>query len=384
MVSRADVAVVGLGAAGSAALLALARRGVRAIGFDRFSPPHPLGSTHGRSRIIREAYYESPVYVPLVQAAYEAWHRIEHDAGRRLLQITGGVMLGSPENALIQGTLRSALEHRLPHELVDTSALRRRLPAFLIPDATAGVWEPRAGILDPEACVTSCLELAERAGAELRLNARVTGWARLGDGIRLDTMAGPLECGRLILAAGPWMAELCGDLQLPFTVERQVMAWFAPTPRAPFLTASLPVFIWEWERERSFYGIPDQGEGFKVARHHDGDATTPDTVERMVTPADVAALRALLRRFIPAADFPPTDAVTCLYTNTPDRHFLIGPHPYEPRVLLASPCSGHGFKFASAVGEVLADLAIEGESRFDLSPFDPGRFMTRASGHPPA
>jgi sarcosine oxidase len=376
------MAVVGLGAAGSAALLALARRGVRVVGLDRFSPPHSLGSTHGRSRIIREAYYESPVYVPLVQAAYEAWARIEHDTGRRLLEITGGVMLGASGSTLIQGSLRSSREHGLPHELVETAALRSRLPAFAIPEGTMGVWEPRAGVLDPEACVTSCMELAERAGAELRRNVRVTRWSRLGDGIRLDTMEGPIECGRLILAAGPWMTELCGELRLPLTVERQVLAWFAPTPRAPFMAASLPVFIWEWEPERTFYGIPDQGEGFKVARHHDGDMTSPDTVERTVTPADISALRALLHRFIPTADLPPTEAVTCLYTNTPDRHFLLGAHPQEPRVLLASPCSGHGFKFASAVGEVLADLVVEGRSRFDLSPFDPGRFTTRVPGTP--
>jgi len=380
----ADVAVVGLGAAGSAALLALARRGVRVVGLDRFSPPHPHGSTHGRSRVIREAYYESPVYVPLVQAAYEAWARAKHDAGRRLLQVTGGVMLGSAESTLVQGALRSAREHRLSHELLETAALRARLPAFAIPEGTVGVWEPRAGVLDPEACVTSCLELATRAGAELRLNTRVTGWSPRGDGIRLETATGPIECGRLILAAGPWMTELCGELGLPLTVERQVMAWFTPAVRAPFLAASLPVFIWEWEPERTFYGIPDQGEGFKTACHHEGDVTTPDTVDRTVTPADISTLRTLLRRFIPAADLPPSNAVTCLYTNTPDRHFLLGPHPREPRVLLASPCSGHGFKFASAVGEVLADLALEGRSRFDVTPFDPGRFRTRAAGTPPA
>ncbi|MEO8636746.1 MAG: N-methyl-L-tryptophan oxidase [Gemmatimonadales bacterium] len=374
MTSRAEVAVVGLGAAGSAALLALARRGVRAVGLDRYSPPHPLGSTHGRSRIIREAYYESPVYVPLVQAAYEAWARIEDESGRRLLDVTGGVMLGPAESGLIQGALRSARAHGLRHELLDGVELQRRLPAFAIPEGTVGLWEPRAGILDPEACVTSCLELAERFGADLRRNTRVTGWSRLGEGIRVETTTGSLDCGRVILAAGAWMGELCGELGLPLTVERQVMAWFAPEPRAPFMADALPVFIWEWEPERTFYGIPDQGAGFKVAGHHDGETTTPDTVDRTVTPRDIDGLRALLRRFIPAADHPPTDAVTCLYTNTPDRDFVLGAHPQEPRVLLASPCSGHGFKFASAVGEVLADLVIEGTTPMDLVPFRPDRF----------
>ena len=374
------MAVVGLGATGSAALLALARRGVRVVGLDRFSPPHRFGSTHGRSRIIREAYYESPVYVPLVRAAYEAWARIEHDLGRPLLQVTGGVMLGPPESTLVQGALRSAREHGLPHELLDTPALRRRLPAFAIPDGTAGVWESRAGILDPEACVAGCLELAQRAGAELQLNTPVSGWSRVGDGLRLDTAEGSIECGRLILAAGSWMTDLCGDLRLPLTVERQVMAWFAPAERTPFLAASLPVFVWEWATEQFFYGIPDQGDGLKVARHHEGEPTTAGTVDRTVRPADIAAIRGLLNRFLPAADLPPCDAATCLYTNTPDRHFLLGAHPHEARVLVASPCSGHGFKFASALGEVLADLAIEGRSRFDLSAFDPGRFTTHREG----
>lgn len=376
MTPRPEVAVVGLGAAGSAALLALARRGISAIGLDQFSPPHALGSTHGRSRIIREAYYESPVYVPLVQAAYEVWARIERDAGRPLLQITGGVMIGAPDGVLVQGALRSAREHGLRHELLDAAELRRRLPMFAIPDGAAGVWEFRAGILDPEACVTSCLELAERAGAIVQRNTGVTGWTRQGDGIRIATTAGPLDCGRLILAAGPWIGSLCEELALPLTVERQVMAWFTPSPRAPFRAEVLPVFIWEWEDEQTFYGIPDQGQGFKVAGHHDGSTTTADTVERQVLPSDVDALRGLLRRFIPAADGPPSDAVTCLYTNTPDHHFILGAHPLEPRVVLASPCSGHGFKFASAVGEVLADLVIEGHSSFDLAPFTPARFST--------
>lgn len=375
MTGPAGVAIVGLGAAGSAAALTLARRGQRVIGFDRFHPPHIHGSTHGRSRIIREAYYESPAYVPLVKRAYELWHALEHDSGRTLLTRTGGLMLGPADGELVDGARQSAEMHGIPYDLLDAAAVRRRFPAFRPAPDAVGVLEHRAGFLDPEACVESCLTLAARAGATLRFDTPVDRWERAGDGIRLHTAAGPVECDKLILAAGAWMGGLTGGTPLPLTVTRQVMYWFRPEGGAShFGAGKLPVFIWEWEEGRMIYGFPDHGPGFKVARHHEGPVVNANVADRTVSLADIAEMREILRRCFPEADGEPVDAATCLYTSTPDHHFILGPHPDEPRVILASPCSGHGFKFASAIGEVLADLATTGHSAFDLAPFSPGRF----------
>jgi sarcosine oxidase len=369
-----DVAVIGLGAAGSAAALSLARRGLRVVGFDRFTPPHPWGSTHGRSRVIREAYYESPVYVPLVQRARELWLQLERDSGRRLLQVTGGLMLGPPDGSLVTGSRLSAETHGLPFECLEGSELRRRFPIFTPGPGTVGLFEPRAGFLDPEAAVEAALTLARAAGADLRFGTVVEGWQARGDALLLNTSAGPVHAGRAVLAVGPWLGQWPGFGTRPPEVERQVMLWFTPrTNRSSFAAAVAPVFIWEWSRERFFYGIPDHGVGFKVARHHEGVSTTPETVDRTVREAEVSEIRELLARCIPDANGPLQESAVCLYTNARDRHFTIGLHPGEPRVVLLSPCSGHGFKFASVLGEVAADLATGVTPGFDLGPFDPRR-----------
>ncbi len=375
MPATVAVAVVGLGAAGSAILEALARRGVPVAGLDRFHPPHIFGSTHGRSRVIREAYYESPVYVPLVQRAYREWARLERESGRRLFTRTGGIMIGPPGGELVAGARASAEEHGLPHELLDASAIRRRFPVFAVGDGDMGVVEPRAGFLDPEQCVSACLELARRAGAALRSGVAVTGWRRSGDGIRLDTTEGALECERAVFAAGPWLPDLLGSEPWPLTIERQVMYWFAPRANAErFRADRCPVFIWEHQPGRMFYGIPDHGHGFKTALHHEGRTVAPETVDREVSDGEVGAIRDLLANAIPDAAGDLVESAVCLYTNTPDHHFLLGPHPAEPRIYLASPCSGHGFKFASAVGEVVAAGLAGEDPGFDLAAFAPARF----------
>lgn len=372
---HADVVIVGLGAMGSATALTLARRGLRVAGFDRFHPPHRFGSSHGRSRIIREAYYESPIYVPLVQRAHTLWHALERDSGRSLFTRTGGLMLGRPEGELVSGTRRSVAEHGLPCEQLDAAAIRRRFPAFRVEPDTIGILEPRAGFLDPEACVESCLTLAIAAGAELHFDAAVAGWRRDGDGLVVDTAAGPVRAGSVVLAAGAWLGALGGGAGLPLTVTRQVMHWFRPAgDPALFGPARMPVFIWEWEPGRMIYGFPDVGDGFKVARHHEGAIVAADGVDRSVGAGEVAEMREIVRRCFPAADGPPLESAVCLYTSTPDHHFVLGPHPEEPRVILASPCSGHGFKFAPAIAEAIADLVTGRSPGEDLSLFSPARF----------
>lgn len=363
-----DVGIVGLGAMGAMTALELARRGRRVIGFDRFRPPHPFGSSHGKSRIIREAYFEHPQYVPLVQRAYELWAALERDSGRQLLLPTGGLMLGAPDGILVGGARRSALEHRLPYEELAAAEVRERFPLFEPSPGEIGLFEPRAGVLFPEAAIEATLRLAEAAGADLRYEEPVTNWSA-GEAITLRTAAGHWRMKRLVLSGGAWMPGLSRAL-LPLRVARQTLFWFAPTADA----GRLPVFIWEWAPGRMFYGFPDLGDGVKLAIHHEGEPTTPEQVRRTVYPGEANQLLEVVATRAPRLAGTPRETAVCLYTNTPDGDFILDRHPEDPRVLLASPCSGHGFKFAPAIGEALADLVDDQPPRFDLSPFRLSRF----------
>jgi len=372
----ADVIVLGLGAMGSAAAWHLARRGARVLGVDRWTPPHAAGSTHGRTRVIREAYYEAPAYVPLVRRAYELWTALERESGRTLFRRTGGIMLGASDGELVSGARRSAREHALPHEDLSAADVRRRLPILALPDDMVGLWEPRAGILFPELCVSTVLDLAQRHGAVLRLGERVVRWHVGGDAVVVTTDRAHLRARRLVLAAGPWLPSLAPDLSVPLAVERQVMHWFAPRARAELFRAEgCPVLMVEHAPGRMFYTIPDVGHGVKAAVHHDGDPADPDAPRLPVQAQETRVLRELLDRFLPDANGPLLAAETCLYTNTPDRHFLLGAHPAHPQVIVASACSGHGFKFASVVGEIVADLALDGGTAHDITPFGFARFV---------
>jgi sarcosine oxidase len=361
---------------GSAAAWQLARRGRRVLGFDRFSPPHTLGSSHGRSRIIREAYFEHPGYVPLLRRAYEVWAELEREAGRRLLRQTGGLMAGPEDGVLVAGARRSAREHALPHELLTADEIRRRFPGFTPPDDFVGLLEPRAGMLAPEACVEAALGLARRHGAEFKTDEPVTSWRADGDGVVVTSVGGTHRAERLILCAGPWMPELLGTVGRSLVVERQLFHWFEPA-RLPerFRPDRCPVTIWEYVAGGVFATQPDAGDGVKAGIHHDGEVTTAERVRREPTAEDERAMRRLMELYMPDAAGVLREARVCLYTNTPDGHFLIDRHPDHPQVVVASPCSGHGFKFASVIGEILADLATEARSPFDLTPFALSRIL---------
>jgi sarcosine oxidase len=375
MAQTTDVIIVGLGAMGSAALCHLAERGVRAIGLDRFNPPHALGSTHGLSRIIRESYYEHPRYVPLVQRAYELWADLERRAARRLFHQTGGLMIGDPDSVLVSGALRSAREHDLPHELLSSVATHARFPAFTLPDSMVGFFEPRAGVLDPEACVDAHLRLAEAAGAELHPNERVLEWTPSGARVRVTTDRGEYDAARVALCAGAWTPDLLDGDDLSLRVERQVMHWFTPAHDAAHLSVErCPIAMTEYQPDRIFYFVPDSGDGVKAAIHHEGEITHPDLVRRDVDEGEVEPVRRLLSQYIPGANGPLRGSATCLYTDTADGHFLIAPHSRDHDVLVVSACSGHGFKFASAIGEAVADLLM-GLPRPDLAAFGRERLI---------
>jgi sarcosine oxidase len=369
-----SVLIAGLGAMGSSAAYHLARRGARVRGFDRWSPPHTMGSSHGQSRIIREAYFEDPVYVPMVRRAYELWRDLEREAAERLLLQTGGLMFGRPDSQLVSGARTSAERYGLQHEMLSVADVERRFPAFRPDPDMVAVYEPRAGILFPEACIQAHLARARARGAQIHGDEPILNWQAGASGVSVRTAKGTYSADLLIVSAGAWAGQLLAStsapLAPPLTVERQVAFWFDPkaSPEA-FAPANCPVHLWQFDDGRFAYGFPDLGGGVKVARHGEGITGSPDSLSREVSAGEVEAIRSLLRRFLPDADGAFRSAAACLYTNTPDEHFWIDRHPQHANVLIASPCSGHGFKFASVIGEILADLATRGSSSFDLSVF---------------
>lgn len=369
--------VVGLGAMGSATLYHLARRGWRVLGLEQFAPGHTRGSSHGDSRIIREMYFEHPLYVPLVQRAHELWRDLEKRSDASLMTITGGLMIGPPDGAVVSGTLRSAAEHNLPHEILTPVEIRERFPAFRLAEGLVAVFDPRAGFLDPEACNRAHIRMARESGAEARFNEGVLDWVREGKGVRVATASGEYTADRLVLTAGPWNRGLVPDLELPLTIERQAVFWLeVEGDSSLYDVARFPIYAYEYRRGRICYGFPRLPRGIKASVMHDGEtALDPGQVNREVQESEVNPLRAALRPILPSlAEAPVRDRDVCLFTNTPDHDFIIDFHPFCPEVLISSPCSGHGFKFSSAIGEIQADLLIDGETAFDLSPFRIGRW----------
>ena len=380
MTDAFDVIVVGLGAMGGATACHLARRGRRVLGLEQFSPGHARGSSHGESRIIREIYFEHPHYVPIVQRAYELWHELERDSGEHLLTVTGGLMIGPEHGKLVSGVLRSAAEHDISHEVLTAEQVGVRFPGFELRGGEVAVVDARAGFLDADACVRAQLEMSARSGADLRFDERVTSWQSDGDRVVVETTRGHYSARQLVLSAGPWMTALMPDLALPLVVERQVLVWLEPLVHAEWYDLSrCPIYLWENARGHMGYGFPRLGTGVKAAVFHDGDIVADaDAISRTVEPGEIQRVREALSQILPGvANGAFRDAKVCPFTNTPDTHFLIDFHPSFPNVLISSPCSGHGFKFASAIGELQADLLIDGRSRFDLSLFPLARFSAR-------
>jgi sarcosine oxidase len=358
---------------GSAALCQLARQGVRALGIERATPGHEGGSSHGLTRMIRLSYFEHPSYVPLLREAYARWHELERAAGRTLLHRTGILEVGSPDGALVASTLAASRLHDLPHDILDAADLMRRYPAFRVPGDFVAVLQPNGGFVEAAAAIETMLALATASGAQVRCGETVLSVEPKGDGVRIVTDRGTVEAAAAIVAAGPWLTKLLPEMRLPLRVTRQVFGWFEPRDAAPL--RGLPVFLLE-SRHGLHYGIPFAGErGVKFAKHHHADAATdPDACDRGVSAADEAMIRAAIADHMPAVDGPLLAAKTCLYTMTPDGDFIIDRLPDAANIIVASPCSGHGFKFAPLVGEILAGLAAAGTTAHDISRFRIGRF----------
>lgn len=372
-----DVIVVGLGGMGSAAVRALAARGARVLGFERYAPAHAFGASHGGSRIIRMAYFEHPSYVPLLRSAYDLWARLEQESGSDLLTRCGGLFIGGADSEIFGGTLRAAHEHGLRHEVLDAAQIRSRFPVLLPGDPLMGVYEDATGIVAPEAAVEAHLALAQRDGADLRFHTRVRSWSAHGPGVVVTTAEGSHRAARLVLTPGAWAPALLRLPDLPLRVERRLQLWFAPTGgRAAF--AALPVWMWERADGLQFYGLPLRDGAAKVALHNRGGGCDPDTVDRTVGEAEVAEVRDVLRDTVPALAGDLVRASACTYTRTPDDHFVVAAHPGQPQVAIACGFSGHGFKFSPVVGEVLADLVLDGGTEHPIALFDPARLARDA------
>ena len=377
-----DAIVVGLGAHGSAAAAALARRGLSVLGLERFGRGEAFGSSGGWSRMIRIAHFEHPWLVPMATASWDGWLALEREAGTPLLTRTGGLYGGAAGSAIVDGARDSVAGHGLAHEVIDAAEIHRRWPVLEPADDTVAILEERAGWIRIDRAIEAHLVVAEQAGAQLAFGRRVVDWRpSAGGGVEVETTDGQVVgAEHFVLTTGPWTAELVPDLELPLTIEREVPMWFRPTVDPASIGADrLPVWVLA-DADTVFYGIPhDPDLGLKVSIHHWGTFVGPDEVERDVGSAEIDRVRAFLRSRMPAANGELASAKVCLYTNTPDQAFVIDRHPVARGVALATACSGHGFKFAPVIGEILADLATTGTTTWPIDRFRADRF--RPAGH---
>ncbi len=369
---RYDVVVVGVGGMGSAALYHLARRGKRVLGLERFDLLHERGSSHGLTRIIRLAYFEHPDYVPLLRRAYELWRELESEAGEQLLHVTGIVEGGE---RILDGVLRSCAEHDLEHEVLTGAEVARRFPAYALPADMDVAYQPDGGFVTPERCIVAHVEGALARGATIRARERVLDWAETENGVRVRTDRGEVEAERIVLAAGAWSQNVARLPEGMVRGVRQSLAWLQPTAPTLFQPDRMPVFNLALDGEH-FYGFPAFGiPGFKLGRYdHFGSGGDPDEISREATLADEAPLRRFAERYFPEGAGSTVALKTCLFEPSPDEHFLVDRHPDAPAAVVAAGFSGHGYKFCSVVGEILADLALDGETRHDIELFRLDRF----------
>jgi len=360
---------------GSAVAFHLASRGASVCALEQFQIGHDRGSSHGYTRIIRLSYFEDPSYVPLLRRAFDLWRELEEAAERRLLHVTGALDAGPPGSRVFEGSRRSSVEHGLRHDVLSGDGVNERYPGYRLPPHFQAVFQPDGGFLEPERCIEAHAAMAIRHGAEIVTGRQVQSWRIARGGVEVHTGGDALRARHLVLCGGPWMPRLAPVLSPVLVPERQVVGWFDVPDRAAFSPARFPVFNLEtgWGH---YYGFPEHAvPGFKIGRyHHRSERADPDALDRAVHPPDESILRDCVREMFPLADGPLLRAGTCLFTNTPDEHFIVDRLPDAPQVLAVSACSGHGFKFCSVLGEVVADLVLSGRTAHDISRFRLDRF----------
>jgi sarcosine oxidase len=371
-----DVIVLGVGGMGSATVYHLAQRGRKVLGIEQFSLAHDQGSSHGVNRIIRLAYAEHPSYVPLLRRAYELWRELENRSGEQLLFLTGGLDIGAPEGAIFAGSLRSCEEHGLPHEVLRAGQVMQRYPGFRLTPELQAVYQADGGFVLSERAILAHVRAAQESGAEVHACERVASWSPEGRGVLVRTDHGTYRADHLVITAGAWVSDAVPALARLAVCERQALIWTQPLRPELFRLGAFPIFNMEVAEGR-LYGFPVFGiPGFKFGRfHHRHEQGHPDRLNRGFEAEDEALLRRSIARYFPDANGPTMALKACLFTNTPDEHFILDRHPEFEQVSIASPCSGHGYKFAGVVGEIMADFAMEGGSkRWDLSLFRLDRF----------
>jgi sarcosine oxidase len=373
-----DAIVVGLGGMGSSALAHAATRGMRVLGLERFHRVHDLGSSAGRSRIIRQAYFEDAAYVPLVQDAYDRWREVETATGLDVLNLTGVLLVGTPEHESVINARASALLHDIAFEELNAGDIARRYPRLAPRRDEIGIFEPNAGLVIPEVAIEAYLRVAEAAGAEMRFDTPLSDWRETPGGTFTVTTADGerYEARRLALCMGAWFESIAAEIGIPIVIERRVQHWFAQDPGA-YGTGDLPTFLVDrFEQPSRMYGFPDLGDGVKAAFHGTGERTHADALDRVVHETDIAPLRASLEAWLPGSTAHYAGGKVCMYSLTPDEHFVLGMHPDDARIVLAGGFSGHGFKFASAIGDVIADLLVHGQTARDINFLRPTRFRS--------
>ena len=378
-----DVIVAGVGGMGAAACFHLARRGLRVLGLERHDIPNTRGSSHGETRIIRLAYSESPAYVPLLRRAFELWRDLGETVDERMLYTTGSIDAGPAGSGLYEGSLASCLEHGLRHDTMSGAEVNRRYPGYRLPDDHLCLLQPDGGFVLPERSIVAHVTMAQAMGAEIRAHEPALGWDQLpGGGVKVRTPRGEYEAARLVLSPGAWIGDLVPTLRNVAVPERQVLGWFQPRHPGWFGPDVFPVGNLDFDEGR-YYLLPAwRVPGLKVGLyHHLGETGYPDQLRRDITADDEAVLRRCVTRYFPDADGPVMALHACMFTNTPDEHFVIDGLPGAEEVLVVSACSGHGFKFVPVVGEIVADLVSTGRSRFDLSMFRLDRFVAPSEHH---
>lgn len=384
-----DVIVLGLGSMGGAAANTLAERGAKVLGLETFAPGHDQGAAHGGTRIIRQSYFESPEYVPLLQRAYEGWRKLEDESGRDIMELCGGIYIGDPDDITFRGSKEASELHNLPHEILDADEIRRRFPTMNPADDAVAVYEANAGYVRPEETTIANAEVAAKKGATLRFHEPVTHWqATPNGGVEVVTTQGTYGADRLVITPGPWAPQVLPELNLPLSIDRMIFYWFSPefsdaVPYERYSDAQHPVYIEETHGNQQIYGFPmtdGPAGGLKLGFFRKGSPTTANTIDRNVYDHEIAEMRERALQLFPYLTGPVVQAKTCLYSVTPDEHFVIGAHPLHEQIQIACGFSGHGFKFVPVVGEILADLALDGRSAM-LPPtlFDPKRAVLRGA-----
>ncbi len=371
-----DVIVIGVGGMGSATVYHLARRGLDVLGLERYDVPHAMGSSHGITRIIRRAYYEHPSYIPLIERAYDLWDELAEESGRPVIHRTGSVDAGPEDDVVFEGSLRSCEEHDIPHEVLTGAELNERFPGYDLPEDYRGLYQEDGGFVVPEQAIIGHTRAAQRDGATVRARERVHDWAETRDGgVRVETDKGTYTADKLVLAAGSWNYKLADALEGLATPERQVLAWFQPEVHEHYEPQNFPVWNLSVPEGR-FYGLPVYDvPGFKLGKyHHLDEQVDPDDWNRDPGPADERLLRDFTEQYFPAGAGETMRLATCMFTNSPDEHFILDTLPDHPQVAVGAGFSGHGFKFASVIGEVLADLASEGGTDHPIDMFSLDRF----------